>query len=407
MISRAVNRTMKQGIFLTAKINSNHVPEVKAHSSVGTDNKPDLSISRNWMENVEVNSDQGHPGAYDVIRCDLIKKKGSSLGCTFQIWGADFHLDRLERSYEVLLNHIIKGDEEFEKDTKGPTILVDKNYMKKARTESVSIMEALLNNMVDQRNETDFCVDETENSLNGNSTVCEILKLTLFWTPSFVGSSALTQHVIVRGHCSSTGQVIEPHTLPKPITATLALPDLLTEVISKDEIPDRHICPNAKISSWSSKRRPLEQKETFMPDGVGEVLLLQQVKGTQAFHVLEGLTSNFFAIYKDGTIRTANDGILYGYVRHLVLKVAEEHGLKVNITHPILLEEACEWEECFITSSSRLIYPIEKVLIPDYAHDNANEPGLTWKMFWQERDGDNKKKWKKIYSSILKVGGYD
>ena len=391
-------------MYLTAKINSNQV-EVEAYSSVGGDDEQDLSISRNWMENVEINSDLGHPGAYDVIRCDLIKKKGSKT--SFQIWGADFHLDRLERSYEVLLNHIMKGDEEFEKDIKGSSILVDENYVNIARSESVSIMEALLNNMVDQRNETDFFMNGTENNLNENNTVCEILKVTLLWTPSFVGSSALTQHIVVRGHCSSTGQVIEPHTLPKPITVTLALPDLLTEVISKDEIPDRHICPNAKISSWSSKRRPLEQKETFMPDGVGEVLLLQETKDTRAFHVLEGLTSNFFVIYKDGTIRTANDGILFGYVRHLVLKVAEEHGFNIHITHPILLEEACKWEECFITSSSRLIYPIEKILIPDYAHDDVNDPGLTWKTFWKERHGDNNKKWKKIYNSILKAGGYD
>jgi len=333
-------RIMKRNMYLTAKCNSNQVPEVEASNPDCTDDAPDLSISRNWMEHVEEKIDQGHPGAYDVIRCDLIMKKGSKTG--FQIWGADFHLDRLERSYEVLLNHMIKGDEEFEKDTKGLNILVDENYVKKARTESVSIMEALLNNMVDQRNEIELLMDRKENSLNENTTICEILKLTLLWTPSFVSSSALTQHIVVRGHCSSTGQIIEPHTLPKPITATLAVPDLLTEVISKDEIPDRHICPNAKISSWSSKRRPLEQKETFMPDGVGEVLLLQQYKGTQTFYVLEGLTSNFFVIYKDGTIRTANDGILFGYVRHLVLKVAEEHGLKVDTTHPILLEEACE-----------------------------------------------------------------
>jgi hypothetical protein len=396
---------MKQSMYFTANINSKQVPEVEAYSSVGSDDEQDLSISRNWMENVEINSDSGHPRAYDVIRCDLIKKKGSKT--SFQIWGADFHLDRLEQSYEVLLNHIMKGDEEFEKDIKGSSILADENYVNKARSESVSIMEALLNNMVDQRNETDFFVNGADNNLNENNTVCEILKLTLLWTPSFVGSSALTQHIVVRGHCSSTGQVIEPHTLPKPITATLALPDLLTEVISKDEIPDRHICPNAKISSWSSKRRPLEQKETFMPDGVGEVLLLQEAKDTQAFHVLEGLTSNFFVIYKDGTIRTANDGILFGYVRHLVLKVAEEHGFNVNITNPILLEEAREWDECFITSSSRLIYPIEKILTPDYAHDDVNDPGLTWKTFWKERHDDNNKKWKKIYNLILKAGGYD
>jgi hypothetical protein len=396
---------MKQSMYFTANINSKQVPEVEAYSSVGSDDEQDLSISRNWMENVEINSDSGHPGAYDVIRCDLIKKKGSKT--SFQIWGADFHLDRLEQSYEVLLNHIMKGDEEFEKDIKGSSILADENYVNKARSESVSIMEALLNNMVDQRNETDFFVNGADNKLNETNTVCEILKLTLLWTPSFVGSSALTQHIVVRGHCSSTGQVIEPHTLPKPITATLALPDLLTEVISKDEIPDRHICPNAKISSWSSKRRPLEQKETFMPDGVGEVLLLQEAKDTQAFHVLEGLTSNFFVIYKDGTIRTANDGILFGYVRHLVLKVAEEHGFNVNITNPILLEEAREWDECFITSSSRLIYPIEKILTPDYAHDDVNDPGLTWKTFWKERHDDNNKKWKKIYNLILKAGGYD
>ena len=48
--------------------------------------------------------------------------------------------------------------------------------------------------------------------------------------------------------------------------------------------------------------------------------------------ILEGLTSNFFVIYRDGTVRTARRGVLGGYVRHLVLGCADRvPGLSSNV----------------------------------------------------------------------------
>jgi branched-subunit amino acid aminotransferase/4-amino-4-deoxychorismate lyase len=125
------------------------------------------------------------------------------------------------------------------------------------------------------------------------------------------------------------------------------------------------------------------------------------------------MTSNFFAIYVDGTIRTAPDGVLLGYVRHLVLECAPACGLKID-DRPINLEDGKngQWAETFITSSSRLIYPIEKILIPEYDHDSYHcsefGGGLHWKVFWeaQKVGSDHEYKWYQLLNEILRRGGY-
>lgn len=391
--------------YFIARIGSRNEITVERYLSSSRENKDkeeNLSVSRNWMEYVEKSSDHNHPSAYDVVRCDIIQKKGSKI--SYKIWGMEFHLNRLEQSYLVLLNHFIQGDDQFTQDkTKDRFMLGAQKGISEARSQSESMINELLKSFISTKNNL---ANETENFTEYENTVfCEILKVTLLWSPPNIDPSSLTKNVLVRGHCSSSGQIIEPHRLPDSITATLALPDLLNEVISIEEMPDRHISPNSKISSWSSRRRPLE--EIFMPNGIGEVLLLQlqEINGTKCFKILEGLTSNFFAIYKDGTIRTESNRILYGYVRHLVLEVAKECGLTIDTTNPILLEHANEWEECFITSSSRLIYPIKKILMPDYTQCDTEKSDLKWKLFWEEKPTVSQR-WKHIYQSILKVGGY-
>ena len=92
---------------------------------------------------------------------------------------------------------------------------------------------------------------------------------------------------------------------------------------------------NAKISSWCSIRKPLEDPSRYkIPDSnIGEVLLVTQDENKQyqdeedfinSLSILEGLTSNLFVIDKDGTIRTAPVGkVLLGYARHLVKEEIE------------------------------------------------------------------------------------
>ena len=233
------------------------------------------------------------------------------------------------------------------------------------------------------------------------------------------------QRIIVRGHACCSCKAVTLHASPEPIVVTIAAhcskhdeinkkkklaaaaADSVAENTSIDEsLPTRYEGnPQTKIASWCRLRRQMERPETYKPQGVSEVLMVRDHgfnEDEQNIHehhhshsptleVLEGLSSNFFVIYDDGTIRTASDGVLHGYVRHLVLQHAEECGLVFDPTKPVLLndaarhksqlqrgEEESQWKEAFITSSSRLIIPISRILIPiDNESDghNGNEPG--------------------------------
>lgn len=383
--------------YFTAAINGQKFPEASIHFSDSASEEQDLSVGRNWMEHLENQEVHGYPGAYDVLRCDLIKTS-TSPSANFKVWGQDYHLNRLEKSYKVLTNHILQSNE------KRDGIVVQPSALKAAHEESSAIMNTLLKKMVEHE-ESHVKIEAQDHDV-----VCEIIRVTLLWTPLFDDDS---HKIFVRGHASASGQIMDPNATPKYIVATVALPNNCSSSQSGgilNELPDRHISPHAKISSWSSKRRPLEKKETFMPGGVAEVLLIEENNTANKQFVLEGLTSNFFAIYRDGSICTAPDGVLLGYVRHLILECAETCDLRVD-ERPIDLNDGAKglWAETFITSSSRLIYPINKILIPDYEVQIENEgEGLNWKTYWELDDTIDTKyhKWHHLLSEILKRGGY-
>lgn len=69
----------------------------------------------------------------------------------------------------------------------------------------------------------------------------------------------------------------------------------------------------AKDSEWVRQRKAWEASK---PADVNEVLLVSP--GGQ---LLEGLTSNFFVLGADGAVHTADDGVLNGTVRELILEV--------------------------------------------------------------------------------------
>lgn len=345
----------------------------------------DLAIARNWMEQIELNNSEG-PGVYDVLRCDLIKEYGRPT--TFKVWGQEFHLNRLKNSFHSKFR---AGRSD------------DKEETRIANEQSMSIISALLSKMLEHERGKIDSIDS-----KNHEVLCEIFRISLLWTP------AGYNNIIVRGHASISGDIMVPYQTPALIVATVALP--------KDKLlalPDRRE-PHIKLSSWSRSRRPLENRETFMPDGVEEVLLLHENQSTDSlkrYEVLEGLTSNFFVIYTDGTIRTANDHVLLGYIRHLVIQFAPGCGLTLD-DRPINLDDGRQglWAETFITSSSRLIYPIKKILIPDYDGDSTNtgnnRTGLNWKVLWEVESSDNtstesiEPKWSILLKEILKYGGY-
>jgi len=117
-------------------------------------------------------------------------------------------------------------------------------------------------------------------------------------------------------------------------------------------------CPRhnakAKDSKWVSERKPLED---LKGDDVNE-LILQSDDGT----LLEGSQTNFYVIM-DGVLYTAGEGVLEGTVRHLVLKVCKENDIPVSF-HAPNLKDIMKWEAAMISSTSRLLLPIDEILVP-------------------------------------------
>jgi hypothetical protein len=108
----------------------------------------------------------------------------------------------------------------------------------------------------------------------------------------------------------------------------------------------------AKDSAWVAQRRGLEAARGA---GVEEVLLVGA--GGRA---LEGLQTNFFAVDGGGVVRTAGEGVLEGTVRALVLAVCAREGIPVALEAPAL-GGAAGWRAAFLTSTSRLLLPVDAV----------------------------------------------
>jgi branched-subunit amino acid aminotransferase/4-amino-4-deoxychorismate lyase len=113
--------------------------------------------------------------------------------------------------------------------------------------------------------------------------------------------------------------------------------------------------PEAKDSEWVRERKILENEK---PDDYNEVILVGDDGA-----LFEGLSSNFFALM-NGSLYTAGSGVLLGSVREAVLRVAESMNIPVVLEAP-LLEDIGKWEAAFISSTSRLLLPIDQLFVPD------------------------------------------
>lgn len=103
----------------------------------------------------------------------------------------------------------------------------------------------------------------------------------------------------------------------------------------------------AKTTAWMTERGALVKA---MPAGIYDTILLD-ADG----NMLEGLAANFYAV-KDGALWTADDGVLPGISRRIVLEVAPPI-LPVRL-EPVNVRDLSALAEAFITSASRGIVPI-------------------------------------------------
>jgi hypothetical protein len=120
---------------------------------------------------------------------------------------------------------------------------------------------------------------------------------------------------VVRVHAFSTGIFSNPiHHSPTPIKVALAVGTTTSRYDNK---------PRAKLSSWCRIRRPLEDQ--LKDEHVGEVILTRQ-DDKNNIELLEGLTSNLFVLYRNGTLRTPDEGVLGGCARNQVVLHGRGHG---------------------------------------------------------------------------------
>jgi len=117
------------------------------------------------------------------------------------------------------------------------------------------------------------------------------------------------------------------------------------EVISAELARQSPRVKDTGFISSSIEQRKLLSKDVF------EILLTKNGK------ILEGMTSNFYAVQGDLLI-TAQNGILLGVTRRAVLRLARGQGMSIEYRAPTIREK---FDEAFLTSSSRGVVPIVSI----------------------------------------------
>jgi len=322
----------------------------------------DLCHAREWMEYV-AHVQNSTFGAYTVIRCERVRNT-TTMHARWKVWGLPFHWNRLKESYSTLVSGRVTEDQFLGACNR--TDLIMERLLLEANTAITTTVA--LNNTT------------TRNNI--------IIMLTILWTPrrrSILEPSLSTPHIDVYGHARQIMIPNNPSLPPPSIVAMLAIePNTCCTTKTLALLPRRYDrMPEAKLSSWCYERRVLEKEfKRVIRNGndgttsivVGEVILtrrknIQQLSSSddricsksncivpQEVELLEGLTTNLFVLYLDGTLRTASDGILHGYIRQLIL----QQNIKISL-HPPLLSEAHQWKEVFVSSSIQLLCPIHAI----------------------------------------------
>jgi branched-chain amino acid aminotransferase len=109
--------------------------------------------------------------------------------------------------------------------------------------------------------------------------------------------------------------------------------------------------PKAKLTSFLATASELRQT---LPAGINEALMVDDDG-----RVLEGLTSNFFAV-QNGEVWTAEEGVLSGLTRALVLEEAARAGVRVRL-QPVQADDLAQIQEAFLTSASRAVLPVTRI----------------------------------------------
>jgi hypothetical protein len=365
-------------------------------------------------------------GAYTVIRCDYHHTDATSScppGGFWCIWGRDFHLQRLRDSMHSLTSLT----------SVQPTTC---NISSGDLDHACMLTEAILDRLSSiNRNLKDIFL------LEPTTATTTVVMITILWYES--SSAGGKNPIIVRAHASCIDNKIalgksrfESASIAEwNNTMDLSSVQKCTIVVdAASNVADRQHYPQpyAKISSWCKQRKPLEKqympqsmlvsKERILdPVSVDEVILTERIKSESGSsvdsHLLEGLTSNLFVVYPENVIRTAGQGILHGYARHLAMQAirTRPHSAfasrapywTLDTVTPISLSDAHLWQEVFCTSAIRLIVPVDRMLVPILEDCECIAPvsnGMTAvKEIWRYKEGLRPQIWKQILAFLLLI----
>jgi branched-chain amino acid aminotransferase len=160
-------------------------------------------------------------------------------------------------------------------------------------------------------------------------------------------------------------QALDATRLPESrLRLTYAPPDLYVTVERLEPLPERLYAEGVWCVTVPVRREDPRAKDTRflataraayedLPEGAHEGLLV----GADG-SVLEGLSSNVFLI-RDGILHTAEEGVLPGLTRGMVLEASRD--LLPLATRSLKVDELPEAAECFLTSASREVLPVVKV----------------------------------------------
>lgn len=133
-----------------------------------------------------------------------------------------------------------------------------------------------------------------------------------------------------------------------------ALPNLPKPPITIEVIPGSRTHIKAKDSEWARYRKAIEKMKK---DPKSNEVVLVDHDG----NMYEGLSSNFFVLQND-KLYTAFDGILFGTIMKIVLEVCKEKNIEV-VKSPPLLKDINSWQEVCISSTSRLLLPVDVIYV--------------------------------------------
>lgn len=119
--------------------------------------------------------------------------------------------------------------------------------------------------------------------------------------------------------------------------------------------------PGVKDSVWVQKRKFMKDR-THSEPRVNEVVI-ESIEDSDS--LLEGLSSNFFAVTKSGEVVTAPEGtVLIGTIRIMVEEACKKLGIRVRYECP--RESDMEnWCGAFVTSTTRMVLEVDEVRFID------------------------------------------